>query len=64
MTALQAQTEARRFATTDVGTHGEHAVKEAIRALVRGDRAAALAVMYAGLAAQAPLTFRVPGVGV
>lgn len=61
---LQCQTEAARFASTSDHLAELHrqlrrrAVVDAIRLLVAGDRAAALAVMDDALRAQAPLTYR------
>ena len=59
---LQAQREAARFASnaTTVQDLRHHTVRAAITQLRRGDQNAALRAMYAGLAAQAPLTFKAP----
>lgn len=65
MTALlQCQEEAARFASGDsqVDELRHVAVRAAVRRLVLGDRTAALQEMYAGMAAQAPLTFKAPAV--
>ncbi|NUO57273.1 MAG: hypothetical protein HOV78_11445 [Hamadaea sp.] len=65
MTApLQCQVEAARFASssTTVDAVRHRTVREAVRQLRAGDRAAALQAMYAGLKLQAPLSFRLPTV--
>lgn len=61
--ALQCQREAARFASTPatVDDLRARAVRSALRRLRDGDRDGALAAMYDGLAAQAPLTFKRPG---
>jgi len=66
MTApLQCQEEAGRFASGEsrVDELRRTTTRAAVRRLVVGDRAGALREMYAGMAAQAPLTFKVPVVG-
>lgn len=59
---MQCQREAARFAAgpTRVDELRRLAVKAAVRKLRDGDRAGAVAEMYAGLANQAPLTFKPP----
>lgn len=63
MTApLRCQEDAARFASgeTRVDELRHAAVRAAVRRLVLGDRTGALEEMYAGLSAQAPLSFRPP----
>lgn len=59
---LQAQREAARFASTaaTIDDLRHRTVRVTIPLLGRGDRATALQAMYAGLALQAPLTFKAP----
>lgn len=61
---LQCQREAARFAlgAPRVEEIGVRTRREAIRRLRSGDFAGALEVMYAGLAEQAPLSFKPPAV--
>lgn len=61
---LQCQVEAARFASTaeTVDELGAKARRKAIERLRDGDGAGALAEMYAGLKAQAPLSFTPPAV--
>lgn len=60
--ALQCQVEAARFASTTatVDELRGKTVRAALGHLRAGDPAAALAAMYAGLALQAPLSFKPP----
>ena len=62
--ALQCQVEAARFASTAdvIDEIRATTARTAIRLLRAGDRPGALAAMYEGLAAQAPLTFKPPTV--
>lgn len=59
---MQCQREAARFAAgpARVDELRHLAVKAAVRRLRAGNREAALDEMYAGLARQAPLTFKPP----